>query len=231
MFNLVRSGGNGVFGSRSGGPVTIGVRVCRWDRLCWWSGFFFLAEAPSDDSTVPWWRRGYGSDQLRLCFSACLDHWWLLSVFPGSRVLTLRVMARGVQKRLQSQWFFIVSPPVCCCKFSVVGTREVVFSWCCRPSSELPVAARGEFLRLHPRLIGELRLPESSSGLWQRVGLSLSRNKGVIFGSVVSAKEGLSEAVGLSTVLQSLGRLSLRELAATEISVHSHLLFGPSTLR
>ncbi|KAF2572062.1 hypothetical protein F2Q70_00002313 [Brassica cretica] len=38
---------------------------------------------------------------------------------------------------------------------------------------ELHVAAPGEFLRLHPRLIGELRLPKSSSGLWQRVGLSL----------------------------------------------------------
>ena len=108
-----------MFSSRSGVPATIGVRVCRWGRLCGWSGFFFLAEAPSDDSTVPWWRRGYGSDQLRLCFSACLDHWWLLSVFPGSRVLTLRVMARGVQKRLQSQWFFIVSPPVCCCKVCI----------------------------------------------------------------------------------------------------------------
>uniref|UniRef100_A0A0D3E781 Uncharacterized protein n=1 Tax=Brassica oleracea var. oleracea TaxID=109376 RepID=A0A0D3E781_BRAOL len=62
---------------------------------------------------------------------------------------------------------------------------------------ELHVAASGEFLRLHPRLIGELRLPESSSGLWQRVGLSLSRNKGVIFGSVVSAKEVQSGGCGL----------------------------------
>ncbi|KAF2606335.1 hypothetical protein F2Q68_00043048 [Brassica cretica] len=288
MFNLVRSGGNGVFGSRSGGPVTIGVRVCRWGRLCGWSGFFFLAEAPSDDST------GFDLES---------DGAW------SPEEATIPAVLHSLPSSLLLSY----------CWFSVVGTRGVVFSWCCRPSSELPVAARGEFLRLHPRLIGELRLPESSSGLWQRVGLSLSRNKGVIFGSVVSAKEvqsggcglglhprligelrlpesssglwqrvGLSlsrnkgvifgsvvsakevqsggcglgvytvpglgrvggsnlqvnfpndgtayhwtppRAAGLSTVLQGLGRLSLRELAATEISVHSHLLFGPSTLR
>ncbi|KAH0886902.1 hypothetical protein HID58_062998, partial [Brassica napus] len=158
----------------------IGVRVCRWGRLCRWSGFFFLAEAPSEDLTVPWRRR----------------------VFPGSRVSTLRVMARGVQKRQQSQQFFIVSPPVCCCKVCICWL-SCGYVWggfslgVVARAYELPMAARDEFLRLHLRLIGELRLPESSSGLWQRAGLSLSRNKGVIFGSVVSAKEVQSGGCGL----------------------------------
>ncbi|WZZ55362.1 hypothetical protein YC2023_055469 [Brassica napus] len=185
----------------------IGVRVCRWGRLCRWSGFFFLAEAPSEDLT------GFDleSDGAWSPEEATIPA--VLHCLPSSLLLCGYVwggFSLGVVAR----------------------------------AYELPMAARDEFLRLHLRLIGELRLPESSSGLWQRAGLSLSRNKGVIFGSVVSAKEvqsggcglglvwysgvhgprvrrvglllvlpGLSEAVGLSTVLQGLGRLSLRELA------------------
>lgn len=79
------------------------------------------------------------------------------------------------------------------------------------------MAARGEFLRLHPRLIGELRLPESSSGLWQRVGLSLSRNKGVIFGSVVSAKEVQSGGCGLGLVWYSVFLLVQRSSLSEEV--------------
>ena len=79
------------------------------------------------------------------------------------------------------------------------------------------MAARGEFLRLHPRLIGELRLPESSSGLWQRAGLSLSRNKGVIFGSVVSAKEVQSGGCGLGLVWYSIFLLARRSSLSEEV--------------
>ncbi|KAL0775068.1 hypothetical protein Bca101_040220 [Brassica carinata] len=168
----------------------IGVRVCRWGRLCGWSGFFFLAEASSEDLT------GFDleSDGAWSPEEATIPA--VLHCLPSSLLLCGYVwggFSLGVVAR----------------------------------AYELPVAARGEFLRLHLRLIGELRLPESSSGLWQRAGLSLSRNKGVIFGSVVSAKEVQSGGCGLGLVwvytVPGLGGLDSSSCCR---SVHGASRFG-----
>ncbi|KAL0671320.1 hypothetical protein Bca4012_034024 [Brassica carinata] len=158
----------------------IGVRVCRWGRLCGWSGFFFLAEASSEDLT------GFDleSDGAWSPEEATIPA--VLHCLPSSLLLCGYVwggFSLGVVAR----------------------------------AYELPVAARGEFLRLHLRLIGELRLPESSSGLWQRAGLSLSRNKGVIFGSVVSAKEVQSGGCGLGLVWYLVFLLVRRSSLSEEV--------------